>query len=437
MRDANAPFELVVFGMSFRTAPFEVLERAALGGERLERFHKRVSASGLIRDLCVVSTCNRTEIYASGDAASGEVLDLLERCFGECVELGELREHRGSSYAYSGIAAREHLYRVTCGLDSMMLGENQIVGQVRDAAERCSARFPSSSTFERVLQGAFRAATRARAETEIAQGAVSVASAGVHLTSRIFGDMSRRRVVVLGAGETGRLAAQHFAKLSPQSITILNRTVERAQAVAREVGGEAGSLDELDRHIADADIITCAVSTERALLDRARVERVIGTHRSSVLAVLDLGLPRNVDPSVNEISNVFVHDLNALEKMVDSNLARRRSEIPKVEAIIREELERASEWERASQAGPLIQALRQSVEELRTHEVDRVTRNMSDDQRQAVDRATRAVINKLLHGPTQHIKEAARSADANDDRIKVINDVFQSMGESRSSRRDN
>ncbi len=243
--------------------------------------------------------------------------------------------------------------------------------------------------------------------------------------------------MVLGAGETGRLAAQHFAKLSPQSITILNRTLERAQAVAREVGGEAGSLDELDRHIADADIITCAVSTERALLDRARMERVIGTHRSSVLAVLDLGLPRNVDPSVNEISNVFVHDLKALEKMVDSNLARRRSEIPRVEAIIREELERATEWERASQAGPLIQALRQSVEELRTHEVDRVTRNMSDDQRQAVDRATRAVINKLLHGPTQHIKEAARSADANDDRIRVINDVFQSMGESRSSRRDN
>ncbi|MEM6730010.1 MAG: hypothetical protein AAF658_00555 [Myxococcota bacterium] len=212
--------------------------------------------------------------------------------------------------------------------------------------------------------------------------------------------------------------------------------MSRAESVAREVGGQAASLDAIDEHLATADIVTCAVTCERALLDRARVESALANHRNGSIAMLDLGLPRNIAPSVNDLSNVFVHDLQALEKMVDSNLARRRAEVPRVEAIVEQEIERVSEWHKASQAGPLIQALRQSVEEIRTGEVERATRNMTEEQRQAVDRATRAVVNKLLHGPTRHIKEAAKQPDENANRLSVINDVFQSLAEGRS-RTDN
>lgn len=432
MRDANTPFELSVFGISFRSAPFELLEQAALSGDRLDAFYRRLATTGAVRDAFVVSTCNRTEIYAAGDCDPEKMLGILRDTFVACA--GEL-ETEGHCYALSGQAAYEHLFRVACGLDSMMLGENQIVGQMRDAFERGSAHFPSSAQFERVMQGAFRSATRARSETEIAQGAVSVASAAVHLASRIFSDMSRRHVLILGAGETGRLAAQHFAKLAPRSITILNRTISKAEAVAREVGGIAAPLDELAVRLRDVDVVTCAVTAKRALVDRAMIDQALDGHRSGSLALLDLGLPRNVDPAVNEVQNVFVHDLKALERMVDSNVAKRKAEIPRVEGIIRYEIDRIEEWERASQAGPLIQSLRQSVEQMRADEVNRVTRNMTEEQRTAVDRATRAVVNKLLHGPTQHIKEAAKTPDENVNRLRVINDVFQSLADGRSSRR--
>lgn len=434
MRDANQPFDLCVFGMSYRSAPFELLEQAALTGDRLERFYELLAKSGVVRDAFVVSTCNRTEVYASGDAEAAALGGLIRQSYEQCsIAL----PNDGSAYSLSGSAALEHLYRVTAGLDSMMLGENQIVGQIKTAYEQGALRFPTSSQFDRVMQGAFRTATRARAETEIASGAVSVASAAVHLASRIFGDMKRRTVVILGAGATGRLAAQHFAKLSPKRLVILNRTVARAEAVAREVDGIADSLDQLNHHLSDADIITCAVSAERAFLDRARMERALENRASRPLAMLDLGLPRNIDPSVNALQNVFVHDLKALEKMVDSNLAKRRAEIPRVESIIREELDKVVEWQRASQAGPLIQALRQSVEQVRAEEVERATRNMTEEQRKAVDRATRAVVNKLLHGPTRHIKEAAKQPDENVSRLRVINDVFSSLAQGRSRLGDN
>ncbi|MEL6548446.1 MAG: glutamyl-tRNA reductase, partial [Myxococcota bacterium] len=227
MRDANQPFDLCVFGMSYRSAPFELLEQAALSGDRLEKFYALLGESGVVRDAFVVSTCNRTEIYASGDLEPAALRGLLREAYETCtIALPE----DGSAYSLSGTAALEHLYRVSSGLDSMMLGENQIVGQIKSAYEQGAGRFPTSSHFDRVMQGAFRAATRARAETQIASGAVSVASAAVHLASRIFSDMSGRTVVVLGAGETGRLAAQHFAKHRPKKLVVLNRTVAKAQA---------------------------------------------------------------------------------------------------------------------------------------------------------------------------------------------------------------
>lgn len=434
MYGVNRPFQLVVFGISHRSAPFEQLERAALSREQLKQLYAQLAESEQIRDAFVVSTCNRTELYASGDAEQECMLDLLRSTFDRCVSGLDTAAH---CYSLGGLSAIEHLFRVVSGLDSMMLGENQIVGQMRQAYEEGTQTFPASPHFERMIQGAFRAAARARAESEIAQGAVSVASAAVHLASRIFSDISRRHVVILGAGSTGRLAAQHFSKLAPKSITILNRTLAKAQLVAREVGGTSAPLDELDTYLAKADVVTCAVTANEALLDRVRIERALEHHHSGSLALLDLGLPRNVDPAANELPNVFVHDLQALEKMVDGNLERRKSEIPKVEEIIKTEIAHLEEWQRATQAGPLIQALRQSVEHMRTQEVNRVTRNMNDEQRAAVDRATRAVVNKLLHGPTQHIKEAAKAPGEHANRLSILNDVFQSLTEGRPSRDDN
>lgn len=420
------PFALALVGMSFRSAPFELLERAALEGDRLNRFYERIMEQKVATDCFVLSTCNRTEVYATGEREPEDLRRHLLEVLCECVSETPDPTH---VYSHSGFEAIEHLYRVSCGLDSMMLGENQIVGQLRNAYERGAATLTPSPALDGVMQGCFRVASRARAETDIAKGAVSVASAAVHLASRVFGDMSRRDVVVVGAGETGRLTAQYFAKYQPRSLTILNRTVARAEAVAREVGGKHGALDELSLLLGKTDILASAVSSDGPVVTRAMVEHALSKHPSGSLAFLDLGLPRNVDPAVNELGNVFVHDLTSLERMVDTNIAKRRGEIPRVEAIIRGEIERLEAHRRTGDAGPLIQGLREAVEAMRVVEVERATKALSDAERTAVERATRAVVNKLLHGPTQSIKEAARSGDSAEERLRVIREVFRTHRE--------
>jgi glutamyl-tRNA reductase len=308
----------------------------------------------------------------------------------------------------------------------MILGEQQILGQLKSAYAEASEHLAQSGIFDRVMQSAFRVGARARAETEIGRGAVSTASAAVHLATRIYGDMARCVVVVVGAGETGRLLAQHLANHYPQRLVVLNRTLERARALAREVNGEAGELSELPRLLAKAHIVATAVRATAPIITEAMLEEALHARPGHALAIVDLGLPRNVEVGANELPNVFVHDLQALQSLVDNNLARRKQAVPATESLVREELTRLESWEISMSAGPLIAGLREAVEAVRVGEVERATRGMSTEQREAVDRATRAVVNKLMHGPMTSIKEYARD-DEGDARIQVIKDVFRHL----------
>jgi len=416
-------FQLV--GASFNTAPLDVLDRLALSADEVREFYDRITAYGEVSDAMVVSTCNRTEIYTLSDSDSDTtplVSDTLARVTG-----GDRVPPTDHLYRGKGDAGVRHLFRVACGLDSLVLGETQILGQVKDAFTTSCGHHEPSAYFDRVMRSAFKVARRSRADTEIGRGAVSIASAGVHLATRIYSDLRKRCVVVVGSGDTGRLTAEHFKKHRPGRLVILNRTFEKAQRVADELGIEAGPLDDLEKLLAQADIVASAVSVREPLITRAMVDRAMHQRTGIPLALLDLGLPRNIESSCADLSNVFSHDIEDLKEVVDGNLERRRQEVARVEDLIDREVDNLIAWQKTAQVGPVIARLRDGVEAARRIEVAKATAALSPREQEAVERATRAVVNKLMHGPTTSIKEIVRQRERSTERLDLIHRIFSHL----------
>jgi glutamyl-tRNA reductase len=402
-------FELV--GISYRTAPLDVLEGLALAPDEVKAFYEQLKGTAGLTSAMVLSTCNRTEIYGLNDGG----LPLTPRLTEILREITGPKRFPNAEHLYRahGRDSMAHLYRVAAGLDSMVLGEAQILGQVKEAYETSCTYLPPAPLFERLIRSVFSAAKRSRNETEIGKGAVSVASAAVHVATRIFHDMGKRTVVVVGAGDTGRLVLEHLQPHTPGRHIIVNRTFERGEALAKSVGGTVWPWKRLAEAIAEADVLVCAVRAPGPIVSRELLVKALEHRTGHPLAILDLGLPRNVAADI-DLPNVFLNDLDAFRRVVDANLGRRRKEVPRVEAIIDEEIDKLLDWHRSLQVGPLIAALRDSVEAIRRAEVAKAAAGLNEAERQAVDRATRAVVNKLLHGPTTSIKELAQKSEAGD-----------------------
>ena len=417
--------QLNLTGISIHTAPIGVLERVALSADEIREVYKRLLGHSGVSDALVLSTCNRTEIYTttqSGNRLGNFVTDVLEAVTGQ-------GRFPGGSHLYekSGRDGVEHLYRVACGLDSVVLGETQILGQLKSAWDSVKDLWNPTAYFEKLVQGAFRVAGQSRTNTSIGAGAVSVASAGVHLATRIFSDFSQSNVLVLGAGETGRLLTQHLMSHRPRSLTVVNRSLEAAESLAYPLAGRALGLENLAEALCSADIIACAASVEEPLITLEMIQHAQQMRGHTSLAILDLGLPRNVESKAGDLANVFVQDLESLGRVVDANLSRRRKEVPQVEALIDEEISRLVSWRRSLRATPVITALRTQVENFRQAEVARATKGLTDPEKQAVESATRAVTNKILHGPMTAIRNYATQAEQEAEALNVIKKLFVNL----------
>jgi glutamyl-tRNA reductase len=343
-----------------------------------------------------------------------------------------VRERRGVDlngagkplYVHTGTEMVRHLFRVASSIDSMILGEAQILGQVHDAFGIADRAGTAGPLLHRLLDAAFRVGKRVRSETEVSVGAVSVASAAISLTSHIFWDMEARSALLVGSGETGALAARHLKQQGIGKILVANRTFERAETLARELDAVAVPYQDLEQQLASVSIVVTATSSPTPILRHEMVRRVMAGRRNRPLLILDIAVPRDVEPAVKGLGNVFLYDLDDLQELVNRNLERRRQEIPKVEAIIEHEIEQFLRWYGGLGAAPVIRELRERFERLRADEVEKHAHRFCEKDRVHVDALTRSLVNKLLHEPSTSIRHFHKHGANALVRLETVRELF-------------
>ncbi|HXF95513.1 MAG TPA: glutamyl-tRNA reductase [Gemmatimonadales bacterium] len=399
---------IAVVGVNHRTAPLEVRERFAHGPHEVPGALERVLRAGA-GGAVLLSTCNRTEFYLAdpSDDVAQTVWDLLSE------RLGDGRRAREYGYASRDREAVRHLYRVSAGLDSMILGESQIQGQVRQAWEL--ARAQAGPVLHRLFQSALQVGARVRTETALGTGAASAPSAAVALAGKIFGSLAGRKAVVLGAGDMAELAAECLRDEGVTLTLVANRTYDRAAAVAERLATRAATLAEVWEHFATADLILCSTAAPHAVVTWDRVVEPIRRRGHRPLCILDLAVPRDVEPAVGQLDNVFLYDIDDLQAVAAQAAEARRTEVPAAERIVDEEVEQFWAWYDGLKVVPVIREFRERMEALRAAEVERALRHLSHlapEDRARVEQLSHALLNKFLHGPTVALKEAAGAGRA-------------------------
>jgi glutamyl-tRNA reductase len=379
---------LTLVGLSHHVAPVTLRERVTLDLE---------TAAGLARslgDAVCLSTCNRTELYLEGidDAAAVEA---LERMAGEPLD--------GVLYRLHEDAAALHLFRVAAGLDSLVPGEGEILGQVRAAYEAAEP----GPLLGHVFRQAVVVGKRVRTQTSIGESPASVSSAAAALAAQVFGDLKGRRVLLIGAGRIGELAAANLASRGATIAYIANRTVDTARELAHRFGGEAISLSEMPARLATVDVVLSSTSAPESILRAGEVP----SKRRAPLFFIDIAVPRDLDPAIGKLDGCFLYDIDDLEAVVAETLELRRAEALRAEQLVAEEAERFRSWRASLDVVPAIASLRARAEEIRTTELAKVDRRMSDDALRTLESVTSQILNKLLHLPTIRMKEAAVTAD--------------------------
>jgi glutamyl-tRNA reductase len=410
---------LLLVGVNHRTAGLDDREALALREDETRALLGDLTGRGLLSEALVLSTCNRIEFYAVAEdvAAADEHIRNAVRAARDRDLLGP-GPHR---YVLTGETAVEHLFRVACGLDSMVLGDVQILGQVKEAYALARHAGSAGVVLDRLFETALRAGKRARRETAIGAGTVSVASAAVDL-AELHGPLRGRRVVIIGAGETARLAARHVAERGPAALVIANRDVKRAAGLAASVGGQAVGLDALREAISAADVVVSATRAPMPLVGAAMVQQAMESRPGRSLLMIDLAVPRDIDPEARHIPNVILHAVDSIQAVVGQGLGQRAAQVPSVERIVRDECARFDAWRRSLEATPVVVALRDHFERVRLEELERL-KHAPAEERDRADRLTRALINRLLHVPTLRLKADAAS-DEGHRRLTAAQELF-------------
>ncbi len=404
---------VVVVGLNHKTSPISLLERLAVAEEELPKALHQLMNYEHVVEAAVLSTCNRIEVYAVPTRFHGGVQDL--RNF-----LAEFRhvapeDFTDRLYTYHEDAAIRHLFRVAAGVDSLVVGESEILGQVRRAYHHALQEGTLRKRLGRAFRQAIRVGRRARTETAIGRNPVSVSSAAVELARRAFDDRSLdgRRVLLVGAGKMGKLAARALHGAGARDVTVVNRTPERARDLAELFGGVPRPIEELAECLVGADIVITSTTAPQAVLERDLVAAAIARRdASSALFIVDIAVPRDVDPAVGELPGVVLRGIDDLRGVVESSVGSRLGELGKVEEIVDAEVTRFAAWDRASEMAPAISTLVARAEAVRTQELDAVRSRLKDlapEQRAAVEHATKRIISKLLHDPLNNARELASS----------------------------
>ncbi|WP_298036178.1 glutamyl-tRNA reductase [uncultured Desulfuromonas sp.] len=417
---------IIVVGLSHKTAPVEIRERVAFPPTAMEKPLREMAALPAISEAVIVSTCNRVELYAtSRDAETGVVQ--LKRFLAEHhdIPLDELDAHL---YEVRGEEAIHHVFRVAASLDSMVIGEPQILGQIKTAYGYATEFKTAGLILNRFLHKAFSVAKRVRTETKIASNAVSVSFAAVELSRKIFDTIDDKTVLLIGAGEMCELAARHFVNNGVSKVLVTNRTFERAEKLAEEFQGRAIAFDDFPDHLHQVDIVLTSTGAPNFILGHKKVEEVIRQRKNKPMFFIDIAVPRDIDPKVNKVPNVYLYDVDDLQGVVQANLKERHKEAKKAEGIVDQEIGQFHKWLASLELKPTIVSLRRKIEEIRRGELEKTFANLKDldkKEKKAIEALTSAIINKVLHRPTTVLKQTQNDAsgDSYVDAVRVLFDL--------------
>ncbi|HLG58967.1 MAG TPA: glutamyl-tRNA reductase [Vicinamibacterales bacterium] len=396
---------LFLLGVSHKTAPVDLRERLDFSSRDLGAAVEALATRASAAESVVLSTCNRSEIYV----ASSDPERAREDITGFISDYHALPTETFAPHLFScgDEAAAKHLFRVAAGLDSLVVGEPQILGQVKDAFQAAAERRCTGPMLSKLFHWSFGVGKRVRSETALGEGAVSISFAAVALARKIFGRLDGRRVLLIGAGEISTLTAEHFRAQGVGEIVITSRTPGHAEALASAVTGRAVAWDDAMAVLGTVDIVVTATGSQRPILTRAHVEPPTGRRRTDPLFIIDLAVPRDVESSVGDIEQVFLYNIDDLQSVVQENLSRRAAEIAHAETIVAEELLKFATWQRSRSAVPTVVALRQRFDAIRRAELQRLDgklAGLTPEARARVDEVTRLIVEKLLLEPTEQLK---------------------------------
>lgn len=419
---------LQMVGLNHKTAPVAVREKAAVSMEALPAALDLLRSDKALSEIVLLSTCNRTELYAILAESPAELdggrhllVEQLARLTG--MPNGELDPH---IYTHAGPECVTHLFRVACGLDSMVLGETQILGQVRDAYLAASTRGAVGKLLHQLMGQALAVGKRAQTETQVGQSAVSVSYMAVELAKKVYQSLAGRRALCIGAGETAELTVRHLQAAGVTDFVVCNRTLARAEELAAKVGGVAVPLEQMTRALQDVDVVVSSTASPSYMLTREHVAEAFRARRGRLMFLFDLAVPRDIDPEVAKLDGVFLYDLDDLQAAVAHNLQERAREARKVEKIVAEEAGKFLQWQEAQLVVPTIRMLREKMDAIRHDELARTLSRLPDlteRERQIIEAMTVTMLNKMLNDPTQRLKLLAGQAESRA-AIRTIHDLF-------------
>jgi len=419
--------KVLVIGVNHKTANVEVREKLAFNGPKLEEGVFGLRKIPEVREAAVLSTCNRVELYLcvnkTADAAD-KIKDFLAGFHGLARQ-----DIEKSLFVHSGEEAIRHIFRVSSSLDSMVVGEPQILGQIKDTFDFALTKKTTGVLLNKLMKKAISTAKRVRTETRIAENAVSISFAAVELAKKIFTNLTGKSFMLLGAGEMAELAARHLLNNGVQNVMVVNRTYDRGCELASEFGGKAVRFEDFLMELVHADIIICSTGAPTYVLHKDQMHKVMKERKHRPVFIIDISVPRNIDPEINKLDNVYLYDVDDLQEVVDTNIHGRRVEAEKAEMIVNEEVEKFIRWMSSLDSVPTIVALRQKADEIKAEEVEKLKGKFPDldeDKMKAVEYMATAIINKLIHPPTVALKE---DTEDRDELIAMIKKLYGINGE--------
>ena len=393
---------IFTLGINHHSAPLAIRERVAFGADKLGHALSDLTSARPVREVAILSTCNRTEIYCAAESPD-VVIDWLAHY--HQVPRDELAPY---VYTHNQPEAIRHAFRVASGLDSMVIGEPQILGQMKDAVRAAEENGTLGTQLHKLFQRSFSVAKEVRSTTAIGANIVSMAAAGVHLAERIFESVSEQRILFIGAGEMIELCAAHFCAQKPKQVTIANRTIERGRALAEQYGGAAIRLDELGEHLAAHDIVVSCTASPLPIIGLGMVERAVKARRHRPMFMVDLAVPRDIEEEVGRLDDVFLYTVDDLAQVVESGLESRQAAVVEAEDIIANRVRDFIGWLESRDTVPVIRSLRDSAERMRRHEMEHAMKLLAkgENPEKVLDHLSHRLTNKFLHAPTQTLNVA-------------------------------